>query len=177
VSDILSDFVQTFSLEILIKVINTKFHENPSSGSRINIWWYTDMVKLEGSFRDKAKAPKYSSDTRDVSISPKTSLRNVFLSHKFAATYAAKMHTKAETVFISCVHYCSLIVFKLRFYWNSCQISWPPLQSFESGPFGAFVDQCRQFIAPTKYTALYTYIRHVSVRAGFTSRVPRALFR
>jgi len=60
------------------------------------------MVKLEGSYRGKAKAPKNSSDTNDVSISPTTSLRNVFPSHQYAAKYAANADKSSDSLHVMC---------------------------------------------------------------------------
>jgi hypothetical protein len=59
-------------------------------------------VKLEGSFRDKAKAPKNSSDTNDVSISPTPSLRNLFLSHQHTATYAPNANKSSDSLHVMC---------------------------------------------------------------------------
>ena len=40
------------------KGLNTKFHENPSSGSRVVPWGQTDMTKLIEHFRYSTNAPK-----------------------------------------------------------------------------------------------------------------------
>jgi hypothetical protein len=47
-----------FSWQILEKSSNIKFHENPSSGSRVVSYRRTDMTKLIAPFRNFAKAPK-----------------------------------------------------------------------------------------------------------------------
>jgi hypothetical protein len=46
------------SEQILEKVSNIKFHDNPSSGSRVVPCGQTDMMKLIVAFRNFVKAPK-----------------------------------------------------------------------------------------------------------------------
>jgi hypothetical protein len=47
-----------FSQQIFEESSNTKFYQNPSSGSRIVPWGQTDMTKLIAAFRNFANAPK-----------------------------------------------------------------------------------------------------------------------
>jgi hypothetical protein len=47
-----------FYRQIFEKFSNVKFHENPSSGSRVVPCVQTDMTKLVAAFRDFANAPK-----------------------------------------------------------------------------------------------------------------------
>ena len=47
-----------FSWQIFEKYSNIKFHENPSSGSRVVLYGRTDITKLIVAFRNFAKAPK-----------------------------------------------------------------------------------------------------------------------
>jgi hypothetical protein len=75
-----------FSLQILEKLWNIKFHENPSTGNRIvlcgQIDWQTDITKVVVAFHNFAKAPKTdtppklgnknwlkNSETKDESLS------------------------------------------------------------------------------------------------------------
>ena len=54
-----SDFYETrISSTDFQKISNIKFHENPSSGSRLVPYGQTDMAKLTVAFRNLAKAPK-----------------------------------------------------------------------------------------------------------------------
>jgi len=53
-----------FSRQILQKSSNTKFHENPSSGSRVVPCRRADMTKLTVGFRNFAKAPKNVTERR-----------------------------------------------------------------------------------------------------------------
>ena len=50
-----------FSRQIFEKVSNIKFHQNPSSGSRVVPCGRTDMTKLIVAFRNFANAPKKES--------------------------------------------------------------------------------------------------------------------
>jgi hypothetical protein len=47
-----------FSRQIFEEVPNTKFHQNPSSGSRVVACGQTDMAKLINSFRNVVNTPK-----------------------------------------------------------------------------------------------------------------------
>jgi hypothetical protein len=47
-----------FSRQVLEKYSNTKFHENPSIGSRVVSCGQTDMTKLIVALRNFANAPK-----------------------------------------------------------------------------------------------------------------------
>ena len=49
--------ILNFSTDFL-KSPRPKFRENPSSGSRADIYGRTDMTKLIGAFHDFTKAPK-----------------------------------------------------------------------------------------------------------------------
>jgi len=49
-----------FSQHIFRKYANIKFHENPSSESRVVYYGQTDMTKLTFPFGNFAKAPKSS---------------------------------------------------------------------------------------------------------------------
>jgi hypothetical protein len=59
---LLSDFNETLSPQILEKYSNTKFHENPFSGSPVipcgQTDERTDMTKLVVAFRDFVNVPK-----------------------------------------------------------------------------------------------------------------------
>jgi len=61
-----------FSRQILEKKkhSNIKFHENPSSGSRIVPCGRTDIKKLKRPFRNFAKAPKnpFNKTTSDIKL-------------------------------------------------------------------------------------------------------------
>ena len=50
-----------FSRHISEKYLNIKFHENPSSGSRVVPCGKTDMKRLTVAFRNSAKAPRKGS--------------------------------------------------------------------------------------------------------------------
>ena len=73
-----------FSQQIFEKYSNIKFHENPSSGSRVVPCGQTDMTKLIVAFRNFANAPKihffcmYSSLSTSVSAIHCTCLSNEF---------------------------------------------------------------------------------------------------
>jgi hypothetical protein len=47
-----------FSRQIVEKVLNIKFHQNRSNGSRVVPCGQTDMTKLRVAVRDFANAPK-----------------------------------------------------------------------------------------------------------------------
>jgi hypothetical protein len=47
-----------FCQQFFKKYSNTKFHENPSSGSKVVPWERTDIMNLIFAFRNFAKAPK-----------------------------------------------------------------------------------------------------------------------
>ena len=47
-----------FYQQFFKKYSNTKFHENPSSGSRVVPWGRTDIMNLIVAFCNFAKAPK-----------------------------------------------------------------------------------------------------------------------
>ena len=49
-----------FSQRIFEEYSNVKFHENPSSGSRVVPCGGTDMTKLIVAFRNFANAPKHN---------------------------------------------------------------------------------------------------------------------
>jgi hypothetical protein len=51
-----------FSRQILEIYSNIKFHENPSSGSRVVACGQTDMTKLIVAFRNFANAPQNTMD-------------------------------------------------------------------------------------------------------------------
>jgi len=57
------------SQQIFIKVSNTKFQGNPSSGSRAGTWGQadgrTDFTKLTGAFPDYGNAPKITQTRTD----------------------------------------------------------------------------------------------------------------
>jgi hypothetical protein len=67
----LSDFNETWTFSTdFEKSSNTKFHENPPSGSRVvpcgRMEWRTDMTNLVVAFRNFAKAPITLFNTRNV---------------------------------------------------------------------------------------------------------------
>jgi hypothetical protein len=47
-----------FSGQVFEESSHTKFHQNPSSGSRVVPYGQTDTTKLTDAFRDFANAPK-----------------------------------------------------------------------------------------------------------------------
>jgi len=49
-----------FCRQVFEKFSNEKFHENPSSGSRVVPCVQTDVTKLIAAFRDFANAPKFT---------------------------------------------------------------------------------------------------------------------
>jgi hypothetical protein len=64
-----------FSRQIFEKYWNIKFHENPSSESRLVPCGRTDMTKLIVAFRNFANAPKNSSSVRLIGIGWKCAKR------------------------------------------------------------------------------------------------------
>ena len=55
----LADFNENGIISIEFrKILNTKFHENPSTGSRVVPWGQTDMTKLIAAFRNFVQAIK-----------------------------------------------------------------------------------------------------------------------
>ena len=59
------DFNETeFSCQIFEKYSTIKFHENPSSDSRVVAWDWTDMTKVAVAFRNFPNAPRYDTDPR-----------------------------------------------------------------------------------------------------------------
>ena len=59
-----------FSRQIFEKVLNIKFHQNPSVGSRVVAFGQTDMEKLTVAFRNFANTPKNEGNSKDVQSSP-----------------------------------------------------------------------------------------------------------
>jgi len=66
------------SRQIFMKVSNTKFHGNPSSGSRADICGQTggrtDMTKLTGTFPDYRNAPEITQTRTDKLMETATEL-------------------------------------------------------------------------------------------------------
>jgi hypothetical protein len=63
-----------FSTQIFEKYPNIKFHENPSSGSRVVWYGQTDMTKLMVAFRSFANAPKIVTKDKNLCWMPASSL-------------------------------------------------------------------------------------------------------
>jgi hypothetical protein len=142
------------------------------------------MVNLEGSFRDKAKVPKSSSDTKDVSLSP-TSLRNVFLSHKHAATYVENAYKSTDSLHVMCsllvAHFIeTTILLKLLniIFHDHIFSFWKlSIRCICRSMYVIYYTHKMHSIIYTHTYILRLYIRHVSVQAGVSSCVPRSLFR
>jgi hypothetical protein len=65
-----------FSQQIFEKSSNTKFHQNPSTGSRVVQCGRTDMTKLIAVFHNSANAPKKDSYLKNnVAYKPHISTR------------------------------------------------------------------------------------------------------
>jgi len=60
-----------FSRQIFEKSTNIKFHENPSSGSRVVPCGRTDMTKLIAAFRYFANVPKKLEQFIDITTTQK----------------------------------------------------------------------------------------------------------